>query len=394
MRYRVVRALVIIGLQACRAEPRAPPPGTIALRDSAGVAILAPATDPPEAITWSVGRAPELLIDEAHAHEPLHRVRAGRQFADGSFVIANDASHELRFYSRTGALERSAGRAGSGPNEFRSFGFLEVIADSVWVYDRVSQRITVMDRKGTFVRDVFLGAIAIANQGRVGAAGVFGDGSLLLTTSEAGATTAGLRRSYRRHFVLRSPPDGSIGSVGRFFRGESYWTSVDGGSVDVGRPFAREGLSAVHGAEWFYTAGDLYRVEQYDMGGRLRGVYAFPGEPRTVVQGDLDEYLAGIRAEHGLSRLREALLRRAPLPERLPAYGALLIDREGNVWAATHAGPKPPACWHVYQRRPLLFATVCFPDRFTVLDVAGTSVLGVLLDENDVERIARYRVVR
>lgn len=339
---------------------------------------------------WTVGKSPDLLIDESQGREPLYQVRGGRQFADGACVIAIQGSHELRFYSREGVLERSAGRDGSGPNEFRSFDFLQLIADSVWVYDRLNQRVSVVDRAGEFVR--LLPVVALSKDALTFGVGVFGDRSILLQRGEPGTIGAGLRRSYRRHLVLG--PDGSIAELGRFFRGESYWQAVGDDIVDAGRPFGREGLTAVRGSEWFYSGGEEYRVEQYDVTGRLRAVYSYPAEPRSVTQGDLEEYLEEFRAAVGRPTLREQLLRKAPLPERMPAYAGLVIDSEGNVWAAPHVGAKPRSCWHVYQRQPPLFAKACLPDRFTVLDIAGASVLGVLRDENDVERIARYRLVK
>jgi hypothetical protein len=340
--------------------------------------------------TWTVDTSPELLIGQAQGREPLHQVRAGRHFADGSFVIANGGSHELRFYSREGVLERSVGREGSGPNEFREFSFLQVAAESVWVYDRLNQRISVLDRAGEFARLIPLGALS--SEGLVFGVGVFADGSILLQRNEPGTAQPGLHRRYRRAFVLHAA--GSISELGRFFIGEAYWQAVGEDVVDAGRPFGRRGLTAVTGKEWFYSGGDEYRVEQYDMAGRLRGVYSFPAKPRSVTQRDLEEYLTGVRPTRGGPSLREQLLRKAPLPERMPAYDGLVIDRDGNIWAVPHGGAKPQNCWHVYQRRPPLFAQACLPDRFRVLDIAGASVLGVLRDENDVEQIARYRLVK
>jgi hypothetical protein len=358
---------------------------TITLQDSGGVSILEAPAEGRDVAAWTVGKSPELLIDEAQGRESFYQVRAGRQFADGGFVIANEGSHELRFYSREGVLKRSVGREGSGPNEFRSFGFLELIADSVWVCDRQNQRCSVLDRAGEFVRLVSLGVFGDG-------VGVFGDGSILLHRGEPGTMGPGLRRSYRRHVVLH--PDGAVSELGRFFRVESYWQAIGKDIVDAGRPFGRQGLTSVRGNEWFYSDGEEYRIEQYDMAGRLRGVYSYPAEPRPVTRRDLEEYLTAFRARVGGPTLREELLRRSPLPERMPAYARLVIDREGNVWAEPHAGAKPQTCWHVYQRRPPLFAEACFPERFRVLDIAGGSVLGVLRDENDVEQIARYRLLR
>lgn len=391
----LVKALLIMsvpaGQVACDEQRRLA--HTIALRDSAGVAIFEAPVDARMVGTWTVSKSPELSIGEGQDGELLYEVTAGRQFADGAFVIANQGSYQLLFYSHEGVLERSVGRQGSGPNEFRSLDVLEVIADSVWVYDVVNQRISVLDRTGEFLRLIPLVTVSHAGPARV--VGVFGDGSILLLGHEPGITwppEPGLRPAYRRALVLN--PDGTISDLGRFFRGESYWVPAGGNIYDVGRPFGREAFTDVHGTEWFYTAGAEYRVERYDMHGRLRGVYSYPGEPRSVTQDDLDAYLERFRAEVGRPTLREQLLRKSPLPERMPAYAGLMIDGEGNVWAAPCAAAEPPRCWHVYQRWSPQFAKVCLPDHFTALDIAGGSVLGVLRDENDVERIVRYRLVR
>ncbi len=371
---------------ACDEKGRAAAPVT--LRDSAGVAFLEAPGDARLQSTWTVAKSPELLIGEAQGGELLDQVRGGRLFADGSFVIANAGSHQLLYYSQNGVLERAVGREGSGPREFRSFDFLGVIGDSVWVGDRANLRLSVLDGAGEFIRSISLNALS--DRGLVHPVGVFDDGSILLSITVPAAIEPGLSPNYRRLFVVH--PDTSIADLGRFFRGESYWVPHQGTVADIGRPFAQQGLTAVHGGEWFYSGGKEYRVERHDITGRLRGLYSYPGEPRLVTRRDLDEYLGWIRAVRGESR--EQLLRRAPPPERLPSYAELLIGRDGTVWAAPHEGAKPPKCWHVFHRRPPRFATACLPEGFTPLDVVGASVLGVLRDENDVERIARYRLVK
>jgi hypothetical protein len=381
-----VLALLLIQT-ACDREGRAS--SAAELRDSAGVLMLDALTEGRQIPTWAVGE-PDVLIGEAHAGEPLYRVTSGRFFTDGSFVIANEGSHELLFYSREGELERTAGREGAGPDEFRALDFVEIVADSVWVYDRLNQRLSVLGRSGDVARLIPLGAGS--TQGLARAVGVFGDGSILLTRAEPRTIAPGLARTYRSAFVLH--PDGSITDLGRFFRGESYWADVADGIADVGLPFAREGLMAVRGTEWFYSGGAEYRVGQYDMNGRPSAIFAYRAQPRSVTRGDLDGYMKELRDEAGGLSQREQLLRKAPLPERMPAYAGLLIDQEGSVWAAPYGEAGPQRCWHVYQRRPPAFARACLPDRLTPLDVAGNLVLGVLRDENDVERVARSRLVK
>lgn len=382
---------LLLGQMGCGGEK--PPGETLVLRDSAGVAIFEAPADSDEVRIWRVGETPELLLGgEGMDDEPLSRVRAGGLFADGSFMIANQGSHQLRFYFSDGVFERALGREGGGPEEFGWIDFLQVIADTVWVYDRRNLRISLWDRAGEFVREIPLGAVSTARVAH--ARGVFSDGSILLLGMEPTATQdPGLRRYHELAYVMET--DGSVSDLeGRFVNTESYWQSFRGRPTDAGLPFGRQGFTAVRGSAWYHTAGEEYRVERYDQDGRLRGVYSYPAEPQAVSEGDREEYLEEFRAMVGGPTDKEKLLRKTPLPERMPAYAGLTIDAEGNVWAALYAGPRPPRCWHVYQVQPPLFAEICLPERFTVLDIADGSVLGVVTDEYDVERVAWYRLVK
>jgi hypothetical protein len=73
--------------------------------------------------------------------------------SDGSIVVANGGSQELRFFDGTGEWIRSAGRAGSGPGEFNSLGWLDVRAgDTLRTYDWGQLRVQVFSADGKYQR--------------------------------------------------------------------------------------------------------------------------------------------------------------------------------------------------------------------------------------------------
>ena len=129
-------------LAACAPESATTP---VTVRDSAGVEIVestAPMWDPGE--EWVVAADPILdLADTGRgaAHE-FYRVADARRLVDGRIAVALQT--EVRLYSDSGAHERTIGREGDGPGEFRRITSLGMLPpDSLVVYDR--RRITVLD---------------------------------------------------------------------------------------------------------------------------------------------------------------------------------------------------------------------------------------------------------
>jgi hypothetical protein len=151
---------------------------------------------------------------------------------------------------------------------------------------------------------------------------------------------------------------------------------------------------ATHANDWFYSDSRAYRIERYDAGGELRGVYTRSLTPPPATEADLERFLDRIRGERPEPTRFDQMMRAAPLPERMPAYERLAVDALGNLWALRHGGADPARCWDVWQKAPPLLAEACLPERFTVLDIGETSILGVLRDELDVERVALYRLAK
>ena len=80
----------------------------------------------------------------------------------------------------------------------------------------------------------------------------------------------------------------------------------------------------------------------------------------------------------------------------MPLFGSPFADAEGRVWLPTykpggeHNGKAP---YTVIAPDGEWLGTVEVPPRFRILDVAGGLVLGVELDEMDVESVVVYELI-
>ncbi len=63
---------------------------------------------------------------------------------DGMIAVTQPLENSIRFFSSTGQALGTIGRAGAGPGEFRYVGYLLWTGDTLWVADRVLNRITLM----------------------------------------------------------------------------------------------------------------------------------------------------------------------------------------------------------------------------------------------------------
>ncbi len=88
----------------------------------------------------------------------LARPFAGFVSPSGEFIVGDESDRDVKVYSSNGQLARTVGRAGAGPGEFRQVGGVEVIHDSMYVYDFDSKRITVFDGDGVARRSILLSA--------------------------------------------------------------------------------------------------------------------------------------------------------------------------------------------------------------------------------------------
>jgi hypothetical protein len=82
-------------------------------------------------------------------------------------------------------------------------------------------------------------------------------------------------------------------------------------------------------------------------------------------------------------------------PEHLPFIDAIMIDIPGNVWVRRYVIPTDQTQeWWVYSRDGSLIAALETSSRLRITEVGEDYVLGVFRDEDDIQRVHRYQLVK
>ncbi len=393
---RAAGVLVLPALAACGADT---PAVRAESRDSAGVRIVenaAPSWKAGE--EWRLSAKPTLEIGLANgaAAYQFGRVTGAVRLGDGTVVVADALSRQLRFFDRSGRHVKTVGREGGGPGEFKNMNPLTATGDSLVVGDQSNQRVTVFAPDGSLLRAVPL--VVPGMEGFIRPMGSLRDGSVLVVagTLARGEAADGISRDSVT--IVRLLPGGAPRPLGRF-AGDEMFTQGQGGAVMMApRAF---GLSAEVVAlpdGFFYGSTDSYRIGRYDAEGKLLRLINVQQEPRKVTPEDIARYKEGRRqasAQSGrppqVRQLLERSLEAMSFPETLPAYNEIRADPEGNLWVSDYRiTPDDPGRWTVFDPEGRMLGTVATPERMRVLDIGRDYVLGAWADDMDVEHVRMF----
>ena len=392
---------------ACNATG-APPASVV--RDSAGVRILenvAPQWTPETA--WRLSQEPITSIGgmEGDPSQELYRVRSATRLTNGNIVIANAGTNELRFFRPDGSYLRSAGGEGGGPGEFRSVSLVSRLAgDSLVAFDGLQDRISYFDKNGEFARSLPLRTSDEVPFMQV--IGVFDGGALLVKapTITTGPSPTGVSQSPDRLF--RYAADGSaLDSVGWGAGRETFTYRIGRGSMGAPPHFGRSTQYAVYDSLFYIATNDVYEIRTYSISGVLRSVVRKHHENLPVTGDDIEAI--GKRSEERLNRassntppFARKMFEELPFPETMPAFGrsgsferTFHVDTEANVWVLEYNRPADDRVrWTVFDSGGVLRGTLRVPDGLDILDIGHDYVLGLWRDEDEVEHVMMYGLVK
>jgi hypothetical protein len=177
--------------------------------------------------------------------------------------------------------------------------------------------------------------------------------------------------------------------------------SPAGGLLVRPLPFGRQTLTAARGRRVYVATGDAHELAVYEPGSGLRGLIR-EDRPRVPVRPeDVRDYrrtlvTLGAEGDAALRRSQEEMLENAPYPAAMPAYTGLKVDPEGNLWAEEplRPGDARGSEWSVISGEGRVRGTVRMPPGLAVKEVGPDWVLGVHVDENEVEHVRLHRLVR
>jgi hypothetical protein len=362
------------------------------IRDSAGIAVVESASPVWPDSGWQVSEEPSLLIGSADS-EDLIRPRDAIRLNDGRIVVTDEGSRQVKFFAPDGQLLRAAGRQGRGPGEYGTLWTVRPFGpDSLMVFDYNLERVSILDSQGSFGRlfPVVLGR-------NYWAQGVLHDTLVFLASPGEGQQRSDMPGTYwdSTWFVLYRGPGLPIDTIGRYALAERPGT---GGARARAYHFGHRLQFALGSDRIFMGWSESYQIGEYSTDGELLRIIRRAYEPRPVTdevkaQFRLD-YEAMVRAEAGdvpPEQMRRFLefVDDADYADYLPAYSALRLDSEGNLWAEDYRiHTQSQSDWTVFDSTGRWLGTVSMPDGLQVLEIGRDYVLGLRKDDLDVERVS------
>lgn len=373
---RAITVGFILGAAACGGETGTTIPGPT-ITDSAGVRMVAnriPATGIPDYA--EVDPTPEL---EMRGGPPGPFVDVERAFTlpDGRIVVANRNSYTIRYYQADGTYIGEVGGQGEVFGKFQDVSRIgRAGADSIWVYDVQTERLTMLDGEGTPVLEA-------KAPGREFVVGRFGDGSYLLvpgwrTEAHFRNPMDSVRRDsaeYHRWF----PDSGQETLVGTFPHNEVLVHEPEEaeGLVVGTPPFGRQTVRAIGPGRLYVGRQNEFEIRGYDPDGTLREVISLSGVDLSITAAMMEDARRLTAPEDASTEPPWAEDFWAAAPETRPAYGHLQLDALGNLWVAEHVVDlSPPRNWMVFSAEGALLGLVEVPPNFRVFEIGRNDILG------------------
>lgn len=367
------------------------------VRDSSGITIvenLEPEWG--EGDEWRVTQALASIggVDVSRPYR-LFDVRGAVRLGTGAIVVADFTSRQIRWYAEDGSFLRAVGREGGGPGEFKSIlNMWRIRGDSVAVFDFGNARMTVLGPDGEIGREVGVQPLLARP------VGPFADGSFLAwrPTSQiaTGRTTVGVHRG-RALFVRLNSSGEVVDTLTERPGAVRYHDTVAGRPLMASPPYTNpSGFSvAVAPEHWYYSSLDRFEIEEYSQEGRIRRLIRCDVSPRPVTPELVERWRRFAREEFSqMPPVFRDWRVNLPVPETLPAHGALLADSEGYLWAAEYSLEEESTTWWVFNADGRWLGAVAIPPGGTLTQIGSDFVLGVWKDELDVEQVRMYGLRR
>ncbi len=380
MRHSVLWACGAVCVFACSPGD---PPRSFAVRDSAGVQIVANGPiDGRRAFNlsgpiYSIGWDPE--------DRPWEAVDLGRLGPGGRATVADRGAREVAMLSAEGDVSAVLGGPGEGPGEIGSLGSLALLgSDTVLVADPGNGRLTLF-YKGTVVGTHRFDGV----QGGLRIIGGRRSTDLVATSSGYWPYTdeAWIPAVLARYDIWTQEVD-------TLYQFDWAQGLTEGDAPD---PFRAFGWAAVTSEGLLTMRADRPQVERLDVDGRVEMIIRWQEHhlPATDSVWAIYEAVVETRREMWLGDFEKDLARaRGAVRGSLPYSSGLLGDDEENIWVPVYAADEVfPPRYRVFGRDGAWRGWVELPAKFRILDVAGGLVLAVQLDEFDVPSVSLHRLM-
>lgn len=318
----------------------------------------------------------------------LFGVTGALKLGNDNLVVANDGTREVKVFTATGDFVATVGRNGDGPGEFRSLALLAHNQHGGFsTYDDRLRRISVFGADGVFRSSATLPGP------RVRAVSLLRGGRLIATgTSPVMPSRDNIRHRDSVAYLLYDT-DGPGQDTLVLLPGLEVFRS---GRVPGIIPFGRRSLLAARDNAIYAAPNDIYQIGRYDLDGNLSLLIRRPHVPRDITDADVEHAIWSFISELPMSvrpAYREAMSR-APIPNTMPAFDALVIDANGFLWVRDFPSPTSgePQAWTVFDTAGLWLGQLEAPRNLTIHDIGEDYVVGTTKDSFDIERLVLYRI--
>ncbi len=373
---------------------------TVSVADSAEILITTIEGELQELREWRVAAEDQLAI-RGSDHPQLGAVGEVDFLSDGRLVVEDNQTRELHLFGADGQYVRLLGRRGDGPGEFRRITEVTIgVGDSIYVYDRRQDRLSVLHPQDGFIRSVgFLRVSAGLVEAAPPPLDVWALGSDRLVMHRSSPYDATLlsrpfpRRDQRA--VLLSAHDGDGESVSAIVRFPGSY-SVESPEADAPGPFSNEPVVAVGAQRVVHGSGVQYeltlRNEEFEAVGHVRWL----GREEPLTQEEFEEEREAYRAmlmgfASGRSDLVNPIIDAQFTPELAPdvrpALGPVFIDDRGQIWVSRFEPRRLGSGWHVLDPEGRPIARVSIPEESKLVAVRSDRVALMVRNDLDVEEL-------
>ena len=380
---------------ACADDAPATADAPFQVEDSAGVRIVTYEETPAPEPAFRLSTEPRYRHGANPGDYAFQGIGVGRLFPDGSAVVSDEWASELVVIARDGAAYEVLATDGEGPGEVSYVDAMFVLGgDGVLAADPLLGRVTIFAG----------GSVASTTDLRrfigVGVVGVGPSGALLLaTTTRRMGTETDWVSGHMARFDMET---GAIDTVAAYDFKPPIPSGMDWDPIEA------VGEVTVATGQFVHTRSDRPEVTWRLQDGTVTQIVRWRAEPTLLTEellGPIEAVLrTGIRMhdpELSDDRLAEATRQNmaayhAGIGRPLPLFGSPFADAADRVWLPSYrAGGElksaPP--YIVIAPDGEWLGTVEAPPRFRILDVAGGLVLGVELDDVDVESVVVYELL-
>ncbi len=147
----------------------------------------------------------------------------------------------------------------------------------------------------------------------------------------------------------------------------------------------------------FVGSGQQPEIEQWGLGGALHRLVRWAEVPKRVTEAMVarfrEERLRSIPADR--HDLAEEMLEGLVFPEVLPVYRRILVDADDNIWVERYRTDwEDEGYWWVFDPTGRWLGTPQVPPDIDIREVGIDCLIGVRVDENDVEEVVVLDLLR